>query len=125
MFKLKVYYEDTDSGGVVYYANYLKFLERARTEILYNKGFSHKYLKSFFDILVVVKTCKIDFIKPAKLDDVLEISTSLIKKSKVQVYLNQEIYCQNILLSKSDVRIAFVNTQGKIVRIPSQLYDIF
>mgnify|MGYP006182422805 CR=1 FL=1 len=65
MFKVKVYYEDTDSGGVVYYANYLKFLERARTELLLGGGFTHTRLKETHNILLVVKSCNINYIKPA------------------------------------------------------------
>ena len=63
--KLKVYYEDTDSGGVVYYANYLKFLERARTEALVSLGFSNKKIKEDFGALIIVKSCNIEYKKPA------------------------------------------------------------
>jgi len=125
MFKLKVYYEDTDSAGVVYYANYLKFLERARSQILFDFGLTHTLLKEKFNIITVVKSCEIDFIKPSKLDDELEISTSLIKKSKVQIYLDQCIYCKANLIVKAKVKIVTVDIKGKISRMPSNLFDIF
>ena len=67
--KLKVYYEDTDSGGVVYYANYLKFLERARTEALVSLGFSNIKIKDKFAALIIVKSCNIEFKKSAYLED--------------------------------------------------------
>ena len=125
MFKLKVYYEDTDAGGVVYYANYLKFLERARTQLLLDGGFTHTTLKEKLDIITVVKSCEVDFIKPVVLDSELEISTFLIKKSKIQIFLEQKIYCNNVIVVKSKVRIAIINTKGKISRMPLDLFNIF
>ena len=125
MFKLKVYYEDTDAVGFVYYANYLKFLERARTQLLLDSGFTHTFLKENFNIITVVKSCEIDFIKPAKLDDDLEISTSLHKKSKIQLFLDQNIYCDNTLVVKAKVRIVTLNIEGKVSRMPLDLFNIF
>ena len=77
IFKLKVYYEDTDSGGVVYYANYLKFLERARSELIYSFGLSNKKLLKEYDTLIIVKSCNIQYKKPAKLEDELEIDSKI------------------------------------------------
>jgi acyl-CoA thioester hydrolase len=125
MFKLKVYYEDTDAVGFVYYANYLKFLERARTQLLLDSGFTHTFLKENFNIITVVKSCEIDFIKPAKLDDDLEISTSLNKKSKIQLFLDQNIFCDNMLVVKAKVRIVTLNIEGKVSRMPLDLFNIF
>ena len=71
--ELKVYYEDTDSGGVVYYANYLKFLERARTEALFSIGYSNNKILQDFNSLIIVKSCNIDYKKPAYLEDELTI----------------------------------------------------
>ena len=125
MFNLKVYYEDTDAAGVVYYANYLKFFERARTQLLLDSGYTHTFLKDQLNIITVVRSCKIDFIKPAKLDDNLEISTALIKKSKIQIFLDQIIYCNNIMIVKGKVRIAIIDRNGKISRMPQDLFNIF
>ena len=69
--ELKVYYEDTDSGGVVYYANYLKFLERARTEALFSIGYSNNKIQQDFNSLIIVKSCNIEYKKPAYLEDVV------------------------------------------------------
>ena len=125
MFAIKIYYEDTDAGGVVYYANYLKFLERARTQLLLDRGFTHSFLKEEFNVVIVVKSCEVDFIKPAKLDDCLEISTSVIKKSKIQIFLDQNIYCKNVLFVKAKVRIVIINTKGRVSRMPIDLFNIF
>ena len=80
--KLKVYYEDTDSGGVVYYANYLKFLERARTEALYSIGYSNKKVKENFNSLIIVKACNIEYKKSAYLEDELTIRSFVKSISK-------------------------------------------
>lgn len=125
MFKVKVYYEDTDSGGVVYYANYLKFLERARTQLLLNNNYTNTLIKEKFDIIFIVKSCNINFIYPAKLDDNLSISTYVIKKSKVQVFLDQKIYCENILIVEAKVRLASINNEGKVSRMPLDLFKLF
>ena len=80
--KVKIYYEDTDSGGVVYYANYLKFFERARTEFLNSIDLSNKMLLTNHGVLIVVKSCNIEYKKSAKLEDELEIISSVISKTK-------------------------------------------
>ena len=125
LFKIRVYYEDTDAGGVVYYSNYLNFLERARTQLLFDNGFTHTLLKKKFKIITVVKSCYIDFVSPAILDDEIEISTLVVKKSKIQVFLNQDIYCNNNLIVKAKTRIVIVNIEGKVTRMPLDLFDIF
>ena len=89
--KLKVYYEDTDSGGVVYYANYLKFLERARTEALYSIGYSNKKVKDDFESLIIVKSCNIEYKKSAYLEDELTIRSFVKSISKTSFSMNQII----------------------------------
>ena len=79
--KVKVYYEDTDAGGVVYYANYLKFLERARSEALSDIGLSNLKIKKENNALIIVKSCNIDFNKSAHLEDQLKINSFIIKFS--------------------------------------------
>ena len=125
MFKVKVYYEDTDSGGVVYYANYLKFLERARTELLLGGGFTHTRLKETHNILLIVKSCNINYIKPAFLDDELSILTSIEKKSKVQIALIQKIFREKTLIIEAKIKIAIINIEGKVTRMPESLFKIF
>ena len=79
---VKVYYEDTDAGGVVYYANYLKYLERARTEALSNIGLSNTKIKNDFGALIIVKSCNIEYKKPACLEDDLQIKSFVESTSK-------------------------------------------
>jgi len=122
MFDLKVYYEDTDSGGVVYYANYLKFLERARTELIHSLDLTNKKILQSFNILLVVKSCEIEYVKPAYLEDVLTVQTNLEKLSKVQMHLSQSIYRDKEILVKAKIRIAFVNRQGEILKLPNELF---
>ena len=88
---LKVYYEDTDSGGVVYYANYLKFLERARTEALFSIGFSNKKIRDLFGSLIIVKSCNIEYKKSAYLEDELSIRSFVKSITKTSFFINQLI----------------------------------
>ena len=89
--KLKVYYEDTDAGGVVYYANYLKFLERARTEALVTLGFNNKKIKQDFGSLIVVKSCNIEYKIPARLEDDLSIR-SFVKSITKTSFFYESVY---------------------------------
>ena len=89
--KLKVYYEDTDSGGVVYYANYLKYLERARTEALFSIGFSNKKVQENYNSLIIVKSCNIEYKKPAHLEDELKVRSFVKSITKTSFFMNQII----------------------------------
>ena len=75
----KIYYEDTDAGGVVYYANYLKFLERARSEAIYSLGLSNKEILEKEGVIIIVKSCSIEYKKPAKFEDEIEIFSNIIE----------------------------------------------
>ena len=123
--KLKVYYEDTDSGGVVYYANYLKFLERARTEALYSIGYSNKKVKNEFDALIIVKACNIDYKKSAHLEDELTIRSFVKSISKTSFFMNQIITRENDLIVDAQVHLVFVDKKGKPVKIPEKIYSKF
>ena len=123
--KIKVYYEDTDSGGVVYYANYLKFLERARTEALFSIGFSNKKIKDQFDSLIIVKSCKIEYKKSAHLEDELSIRSFVKSISKTSFFMNQEIKNQDEVIVEAQVHLVFVDVKGKPVKIPDEIYSKF
>ena len=123
--KVKVYYEDTDSGGVVYYANYLKFLERARTEALVNLGFSNKKIKDEFGALIIVKSCNIDYKKPAYLEDELSIRSFVKSITKTSFSMNQFISKDKNLIVEAKVHLVFVNDQGKPIKIPGKLFKDF
>jgi len=121
----KVYYEDTDSGGVVYYANYLKFLERARTEALFSIGFSNKKINEKFNCLIIVKSCNIEYIKSAHLEDELTIRSFVKSVTKTSFIMNQEITRKDDLIVEAKVHLVFVNKEGKPIKIPEDIYYHF
>ena len=123
--KLKIYYEDTDSGGVVYYANYLKFLERARTEALYSIGYSNKKIKDDFDALIIVKACNVEYKKSAHLEDELNIRSFVKSITKTSFFMNQIITRDNDTIVEAQVHLVFINTDGKPVKIPDEIYSKF
>ena len=119
--KIKIYYEDTDAGGVVYYANYLKFLERARSEALSEVGLSNIKIKKDYGALIVVKSCNIDFNKSARLEDKLKINSNIISFSKTSFTMNQLIYRNKDIIAKSKVHLVFVNEKSKPTKIPENI----
>ena len=123
--KIKVYYEDTDSGGVVYYANYLKFLERARTEALASFGFSNKKVKNDFGALIIVKSCNIDYKKPAYLEDELNIRSFIKSITKTSFSMNQFITKKKETIVEAKVHLVFTNAEGKPIKIPDTLFHNF
>ena len=123
--KLKVYYEDTDSGGVVYYANYLKFLERARTEALYSIGYSNKKIKDDFESLIIVKSCNIEYKKSAYLEDELTIRSFVKSISKTSFSMSQIITRGDDKIVDSQIQLVFVDTKGKPKKIPEEIYSKF
>ena len=120
--KLKVYYEDTDSGGVVYYANYLKFLERARTEALFSIGFSNKKIQEEFDALIIVKSCNIEYKKSAFLEDELTIRSFVKSITKTSFFMNQIITKADKIIVEAQVHLVFIDKNGKPIKIPGDIY---
>ena len=123
--ELKVYYEDTDSGGVVYYANYLKFLERARTEALFSIGYSNNIIQQDFNSLIIVKSCNIEYKKPAYLEDELTIRSFVNSTTKTSFFMNQIITRNNEVIVEAQIHLVFVNKDGKPKKIPEQIYSKF
>ena len=123
--KLKIYYEDTDSGGVVYYANYLKFLERARTEALFSIGYSNKKIQNEFNSLIIVKSCNIEYKKSAHLEDELTVRSFVKLITKTSFFMNQIITKDEEIVVEAQIHLVFVNTEGKPVRIPDEIYSKF
>ena len=123
--KLKVYYEDTDSGGIVYYANYLKFIERARTEALVTLGFNNKKIKEDFGSLIIVKSCNIEYKISAYLEDELTVRSFVKSITKTSFFMSQFITRGDDLIAEAKVHLVFVNTKGKPMRIPSTLFQNF
>jgi acyl-CoA thioester hydrolase len=123
--KLKIYYEDTDSGGVVYYANYLKFLERARTEALFSIGFSNNKIQEQFNSLIIVKSCNIEYKKSAHLEDELTIRSFVKLITKTSFVMNQIISKEKDVIVEAQIHLVFINKEGKPVKIPEDIYSKF
>ena len=120
-FEIRVYYEDTDAAGIVYYANYLKFTERARTEMMRDRGASHEDLRRSAGHSFVVKRCTADYHHPARLDDVLDVQTHIGKIGGASLNLHQQVFGGWRLLVSMDVKLALLNLSMKPVRIPKAL----
>ena len=123
--KIKVYYEDTDAGGVVYYANYLKFLERARTEALSSIGLSNLKIKDKFGALIIVKSCNIEYKKSSQLEDELSIRSFVKSVSKTSFFMNQFITRGEEKIVDAQVHLVFVNDKGKPIKVPEVIFENF
>ena len=123
--KIKVYYEDTDAGGVVYYANYLKYLERARTEALSTIGLTNLQIKDKFGALIIVKSCNIEYKKSALLEDELSIRSFVKSITKTSFFMNQIITKAKITIVEAQIHLVFVNDKGKPVKVPDIIFDNF
>jgi acyl-CoA thioester hydrolase len=123
-YNTKVYYEDTDAGGIVYYARYLHFIERARTEMIYDRfSLSHKKLKSDFNAIFVVRECNVKYHKPANFEDYLEVRTHIFKKNPVRLNLIQEVKRGKETLVTAKVELAIIDSNGSISKLPKNLLD--
>lgn len=120
----RVYWEDTDAGGVVYHAQYLAFLERARTEWLRAHGKGQETLRVDHDLVFAVRAMRIEFLQPARLDDALLVSVTLRQCRRASLVLVQSIRRDGALLLEAEVRVAALNASDFRPRaIPSPLYD--
>ena len=122
MSKFNIYYEDTDASGRVYHANYLKFLERSRTDLIYQTNYTHEELLKKFDLIFVVKECSISFKKPAFFEDLIKVTSEIDQLSRVKIKFNQKIYRESDLLVQASVLVIPVNSSGKISKLPNELY---
>ena len=122
MSKFNVYYEDTDASGRVYHANYLKFLERSRTDLIYQTNYTHEELLKKFDLIFVVKECSISFKKPAFFEDLIKVTSEIDQLSRVKIKFNQKIYRESNLLVQASILVIPVNSSGKISKLPNELY---
>lgn len=120
-FPIRVYYEDTDVGGIVYYANYLKFAERARTEALRSLGINQSDLMRKENIYFIVRHCNIDFLRPAKLDDLLTIETLIHDINRVSINMIQDIKKDGEILVSLKVKLAVINSSMKPVKLPDYI----
>ena len=122
MSEFKVYYEDTDASGRVYHANYLKFFERGRTDLIYQTKYTHDILLNKFNIIFVVKECSVKFIKPALFEDTIKVNTKIDELTRVKIKFNQKIYRGNDLLAEAQILVLPVSKSGKISKLPNEIY---
>ena len=124
IYKTKVYYEDTDAGGIVYYARYLNFIERARTEMIYDHlKLNHKKLRDQFNAIFVVRECNIKYLKSANFEDNLEVKTKVINKSPVRLNLLQEVSKDNEILVTAQVELAVIGSNGSVIKLSKDLLE--
>jgi acyl-CoA thioester hydrolase len=120
---VRIYWEDTDAGGVVYHAQYLAFLERARSEWMRAQGYGQDLLRCEHNLLFAVRAMQTDFLKPARLDDALEVSVALQECRRASVIFRQEIRRGDERLLTATVRVAALGTDFRPTPIPQPLYD--
>lgn len=121
VFPVRVYYEDTDAGGVVYHANYLRFAERGRTEMLRGAGIDQIELLEREGLAFIVRRCAVDFLKPARLDDALEVHTRVLTARGARVEAEQVVKRQGDDIARLTLEIACVDRQGRPQRLPQRL----
>ncbi len=118
---IKIYYEDTDAGGIVYHANYLKFLERARSEAIYSMGLTNRKLLEKYNTLIFVKSCDIKFYKTVKLEDKIQILSSVKSSTRTSFTMSQIIKINKEIVSDAVTRLVTVNLNNKPIKIPQVL----
>ena len=124
---IRVYFEDTDAGGVVYHGNYLKFAERARTELMRAAGFDHSGLAKEHGVLIVVRDCTMEFIAPARLDDALEVRSRITNIGGASLSIRQEVFRPmpetggDRLLVAIELRLACIDQEFRPARLPPVL----
>ena len=123
-YTFKIYYEDTDSGGVVYYANYLKFIERARAEMINELGFTLTTLLKDYDRLFLVKKIECDYIESCKLEDTLNVQSNILVLKNASFELEQNLLKQNKIIFRSKIVMVCVNSQGAPSKIPNELHSL-
>ena len=123
--RIRVYYEDTDAAGIVYHAAYLEFAERARTEMLRCLGLDHTALRARFGLTFTVRRCAIDYRAPARLDDLLEVQTRVVRLGGASLDLEQRVLRAAQPLTLLDVRLALLGPDLRAARLPPPLIGAF
>lgn len=125
LWPVRIYYEDTDLAGVVYYANYLKYLERARTEWLRQLGVVQSQLKAEQDLVFMVRHCQLDYRKPAYFDDLLTVSVHIAHIGRASLQLLQHVYRDDTVLCEAQIKLAVVTASNSRPRgFPQSLLHI-
>tara|TARA_B100002052_G_scaffold107133_1_gene98662 strand:- start:108 stop:500 length:393 start_codon:yes stop_codon:yes gene_type:complete len=118
---IRVYYEDTDLGGVVYYANYLRFIERARSEWIRELGIDQIKMRNEEGAIFVVTKIKADYLSPAHFDDILTVDTRIKVVSPVRAYFYQNIFREEKVIFRSEVCVTCTSNSGKVLRLPEKI----
>ncbi len=121
VFPVRVYYEDTDAAGIVYHANYLRFAERARTEMMRGLGVESSRLMREDGLNFAVERCAVDFLKPARLDDALEVHTRVMEVGRASIVAAQDVTCGTTLLTRMRMRLAVLDGTGRAARLPAAI----
>ena len=119
-FSLRVYYEDTDMAGIVYYANYLKYIERARSDWVRSLGIDQNRLRTAQGLVFAVRKITADYLQPAHFDEPLQITTAMTKLTSARLYLQQNVYRDLDLLFQAQVILVALNAAGKPTRLPAE-----
>jgi acyl-CoA thioester hydrolase len=124
IFEYRIYYEDTDAGGVVYYANYLNFFERARTDFLRSKNIVQSDLVKTSGLVFVVRNCQVEYLKPARMDDLIKVSVEIVKIEKLSITIRQEIKIHDRALCSMAVQIVCVDSGNfRPKKIPAEIIE--
>lgn len=124
-YPVRIYYDDTDAGGVVYHANYLKLCERARTESLRTMGFENSKIREEHDAIIVVKSIEAEYLSPAKLDDLLTIQTRILSIKNTSFVMEQKAIRNNICIFSMNIVLVFINEEGRPSKIPDAVKAAF
>ena len=122
---IRIYHEDTDAGGIVYHTAYLRFAERGRTELLRSLGHDHGSLRLRAGGGFVVRSMTVDYASAARLDDEVEIETEVVEVKRASLVMRQAIVRDRRTLVSLDVRLAFLGTAGRAIRLPSVIRETF
>ncbi len=125
VFPIRIYYEDTDAVGIVYFANYLKFAERARTEFLRQAGVDHTLLRREQEVVFAVRHAEVDYLRPARLDDVVTVHTQLTELTYVKIDALQSIRRGSEEIARVTTRVVCLRTDGRPARMPREIRDRF
>jgi acyl-CoA thioester hydrolase len=124
-FNIRIYYEDTDAGGIVYHANYLKFAERARTEMMRDAGLTNFDIREEYDIVIVVRHIDINYTAMARLEDLLTVTSTIEETGRTSFLMKQVVNREDQPLATLMVKLVCVDVKtGKAVRIPERLMAI-
>ena len=120
---IRIYYEDTDAGGVVYHSKYLNFAERGRAEFFRSINIKQRVLKEKYSIQFVVKSLKIEFINYCHLDDKIQLISKITEINKAKILFSQSFFKNNNIIASILAKVCCVNNIGKVARMPESLYD--